>query len=91
MNSFITRAFSAITATVILGITTSVLAAASPESIASQAYRGQLKGINGYQQLQVSLASGRLTAKDLIKAAGETPTPQLERDVQTFVTDYFRN
>jgi hypothetical protein len=91
MNSFITRTLSAITATVILGVTSSVLAAASPESIASQAYRGQLKGISGYNQLQVSLASGRVTAKDLIKAAGETPNPQLERDVKTFVADYFRN
>ncbi len=91
MNSFITRALSAISATVILGLTTAVLAAASPESIASQAYRGQLKGISGYNQLQVSFSSGRVTAKDLIKAAGETPTPQLERDVQTFVTDYFRS
>ena len=91
MNSAITRALSAITVTVILGLTTSVLAAASPESIASQAYRGQLKGISGYNQISVSLSSGRVTIKDLIKAAGETPNPQLERDVKTFVNDYFLN
>ena len=91
MNSAITRTLSAITATVILGLTTSVLAAASQESIASQAYRGQLKGIGGYNQLEVALSSGRVTAKDLIKAAGATPTPELERDVKTFVNDYFRN
>jgi hypothetical protein len=91
MTPFISRTLSAITATIILGVTSSVLAAASPASIASQAYRGQLRGIAGYNQLQTSLSSGRVTVKNLIKAAGETPTPQLERDVNTFVADYFRN
>lgn len=63
MNSFITRTFSAISATLILGITSAALASTSPASIASQAYRGQLKGIGGYNQLQSSLASGRVTVK----------------------------
>lgn len=86
----ITRAFSAIAVTTILGLTGSVFAA-TPAQIASQAYRGQLKGISGYQQLELNLSSGRITAKDVIQAAGETPSTTLERQVQVFLNDYTRS
>lgn len=85
-----THFFSAIAVTTILGLSSSAFAA-TPNDIASQAYRGQLKGIGGYQQLVADFSSGRVTAKDVIKAAGETLTPELERHVQTFLNDYVQS
>lgn len=86
----LTRFFCAIAVTTILGLSSSA-SATSPNDIASQAYRGQLKGIGGYQQLILDLNSGRITVTDVIKAAGETPTPELERHVQTFLNDYVQS
>ena len=59
--------------------------AATPFDIATRAYRGQLDGISGYQSLEHNVASGRVSAEDIIRAAGETPTPQLEREVSSFL------
>ncbi len=56
---------------------------ASPVSIAHQAYRGELKGIPGYQQLEQGLNSHTISIDDIIKAAGETPTPELRASVRS--------
>ncbi len=81
----ITRSVSA------LAVTATVLSAASafaatPFNIATRAYRGQLDGIDGYQSLEQNFRSGRVSSADVIRAAGETPTPQLERDVSDFLS-----
>ncbi len=80
----ITRTLSA------LAVTATVLSAASafaatPFNIATRAYRGQLEGIAGYQSLEQNFRSGNVSASDVIRAAGETPTPQLEREVSSFL------
>ena len=82
--TFITRTVSA------LAVTATVLSAASafaatPFNIATRAYRGQLEGIAGYQSLEHNFRSGNVSAEDVIRAAGETPTPQLEREVSSFL------
>ena len=80
----ITRTLSA------LAVTATVLSAASafaatPFNIATRAYRGQLQGIAGYQSLEHNFRSGNVSASDVIRAAGEAPTPQLEREVSSFL------
>ena len=82
----ITRTVSA------LAVTATVLSAASafaatPFNIATRAYRGQLDGIAGYQSLENNFRSGQVSAEDVIRAAGETPTAELERDVSSFLTN----
>ena len=59
--------------------------AATPFDIATRAYRGQLEGIEGYQSLEQDLLSGQVSSADVIRAAGETPNPQLEREVSSFL------
>ena len=80
----ITRTVSAlaVTATVLSSATAF---AATPFDIATRAYRGQLDGIAGYQSLENNFRSGNVSAEDIIRAAGETPSPQLEREVSGFI------
>ena len=59
--------------------------ATTPFDIATRAHRGQLDGIPGYQSLEHNVTSGRVSTEDIIRAAGETPTPQLEREVSSFL------
>jgi hypothetical protein len=61
---------------------------ATPASIANKAYRGGLANISSYQTLIQDLSSGRLTASQVITAAGATPTPELEREVVEFIRIY---
>lgn len=73
-----------------LAVTATVFSAASafaatPFSIATRAYHGQLDGISGYQVLEQDLLSGQVSSADIIRAAGDNPTPQLERDVFGFL------
>lgn len=75
----------------VLAVTASVLTAASafaatPFNIANRAQRGQLEGIPSYQALERDLVSGQVTPADILRAAGETPTPQAERDVSNFLS-----
>ncbi len=80
----ITRAFSALIFTGTLLASASALAA-TPFDIATRAYRGQIDGINGYQSLTQNLNSGKVSVEDILTAAGETPTPELERSVGSFL------
>ena len=66
-------------------LATSSAFAATPFDIATRAQRGQLDGINGYQTLTQDLSSGKVTVEDVITAAGETSTPELERSVGSFL------
>lgn len=82
----ITRTVSA------LAFTATILSAASafaatPFTIATRAYQGQLEGIAGYQSLEHNFRSGNVSAEDIIRAAGETSTPQLEREVSSFLNN----
>lgn len=65
--------------------------AATPFDIATRAYRGQLEGIPGYQTLLQDLTSGKVTAKDIIVASGETPTPELESSIKSFLRAFNNN
>ena len=80
----ITRAFSALLFTGTLLASASAFAA-TPFDIATRAYRGQLDGISGYQSLSQDLNSGKVTVEDILNAAGEAPTPELERSVASFL------
>ena len=80
----ISRAFSAFAVVGTLLASSSAFAA-TPFEIANQAYRGQLDGIRGYQTLSQNLNSGKVSVEDIITAAGETPTPELERSVGSFL------
>ena len=82
----ITRTVSA------LAVTATVLSAASafaatPFNIATRAYRGQLEGIAGYQSLEQNFRSGNVSTEDIIRAAGATPTAELEREVSSFLNN----
>ena len=44
--------------------------ALTPFQAATQAYRGQLEGIPGYQALQLDIKGGRVTGEDILEAAG---------------------
>ena len=65
----INRTVSAIVFSATLLASTSAFAL-TPAQVASQAYRGQIDGIDGYQSLQVQLRSGRVTGEDILEAAG---------------------
>ena len=78
------RAFSALVFAGTVLASTSAFAA-TPFDIANRAYRGQLDGISGYQTLSQNLNSGKVTVEDVITAAGETPTAELERSVGSFL------
>ena len=86
----ITRAFSAF-AIVGTVLASSSAFAATPFDIATRAYRGQLDGISGYQTLSQDLNSGKVTVEDILNAAGETPTPELERSVGSFLQNLDNN
>ena len=40
--------------------------ALTPFQAATQAYRGQLEGISGYQALQLDIRGGRVTCEDIL-------------------------
>lgn len=80
----ITRAFSTLVFTGTLLASASAFAA-TPFDIATRAYRGQINGISGYQTLSQDLNSGKVTVEDILTAAGETPTPELEHSVGNFL------
>ncbi len=67
--TILNRAVSAIAFTATLFVTTSAFAL-TPFQAASQAYRGQLDGIAGYQTLQGDIRSGQVTGEDILEAAG---------------------
>ncbi len=60
-----------------------IAASAAPASIAHQAYRGELPGIPGYQQLELGLNSRNISVNDIIEAAGEDVTPELHSQVRS--------
>lgn len=70
-------------------------AAATPANssfnIAVMADRGQVRGIPGYDTLHMYLMLNRITAKEIIEAAGYEPTEQLERDVHDFIHSFNQN
>ena len=83
----ITRTLSTLAVTATVLSATSAFAA-TPFNIANRAYRGQLDGIAGYQSLEQNFLSGNVSAADIILAADETPTPQLEREVSSFLRSF---
>lgn len=77
----ITRAFSALAFTGTLFA--SAAAFAAPVDLAYQAYRGELPGIPGYQRLELGLNSRNISVDDIIEAAGEEATPELQNQVRS--------
>ena len=67
--TFITRTVSAVAFSATLFASTAAFAL-TPFQVASQAYRGQIDGIAGYQALQNNVRSGRVTGEDILEAAG---------------------
>lgn len=67
--TFITRTVSALAFTATLLATSSAFAL-TPFQAASQAYRGQLEGVSGYQALELDIRSGDVTGEDILEAAG---------------------
>ncbi len=61
----------------------SAAAIAAPADIAEQAYRGQLKGIPGYERLELGYNSRSITIDDIITAAGKEPTTELRSSVRS--------
>ena len=62
-------------------------ASLDPEQIATRAYWGEFKGIPGYSLLQRYWRAGVISTEDIIKASGETPTPELTRRVNRWLSD----
>lgn len=83
----ITRTFSAVAVTATVLSATSAFAL-TPFNIATRAYRGQLEGIEGYQSLEHDFRAGNISVEEIIRAAGETPTPLLENEVSSFLNDF---
>ena len=79
--TFITRPVSALAFAGTLFASASAFA--SPADIAQQAYRGQLDGIPGYQQLEQGYNSRNITVDDIIEAAGKEPTTELRASVRS--------
>ena len=65
--------------------------ASSPFNISLLAYRGQIEGIPGYDQLHMDLMQNNITAAEIIRAAGYEPTEELARDVRDFIHSFGRN
>ena len=80
----ITRTASAIAFTATLLASTSAFAL-TPFQVASQAYRGQIEGVSGYQSLQRQVRSGRITGEDILKAAGENVNASDADIVESFL------
>ena len=76
----LTRAFSALA--FVGTVLASSAAFAGPVDIANQAYRGELEGIPGYQQLEQGLNSRNITVDDVIEASGEESTPELRSELR---------
>ena len=89
-KNFVLAVAATITVTLLPGAFRSATAtpANSPFNIAVMANRGQIKGIPGYDTLHMSLMANRITAKEIIEAAGYEPTAQLERDVRDFIHSF---
>ncbi len=62
--------------------------ASSPFNIAVMAYRGQIKGIPGYDQLHMNVMQNNISAAEIIRAAGYEPTEELARDVRGFIHSF---
>jgi hypothetical protein len=71
-----------------MAMSTISVTSATPASIANQAYRGELASIPSYQTLIEELSSGRITASQVITAAGATPSHELEQEVVEFIRIY---
>ncbi len=65
----ITRTAAAIAFSATLLASTSAFAL-TPFDAATQAYRGNLNGIAGYQTLQGDIRSGQVSGEDILEAAG---------------------
>lgn len=77
--------FSSVSA-VVLASPAKATPATSPFNIAVMAQRGQLTGIPGYTKLHSDIfSSGKLKVEAVIRAAGVEPTPELVRDVRSFI------
>ena len=92
--NLITRTVSAIAKQASYGIafTATLLASTSafaltPFQAATLAYRGQLKGIPGYQSLQANIRSGRITGEDILEAAGLDVNNSDAHFVETILRD----
>ena len=88
--TIITRTVSAIAFTATLFATSSAFAL-TPFQAASQAYRGQLDGISGYQALQSQVRSGRVTGEDILEAAGLEVNASDAHFVETILRDNNRD
>jgi hypothetical protein len=65
--------------------------AGTPFDIATRAYRGQIKGIPGYQSLESGLRSGKITGEDILKAAGIPGDSKDAKLVEGFLRDSNNN
>lgn len=65
----ITRTFSALAFAGTL-LASSAALASTPFNAATQAYRGELNGIPGYEVLRSGLRSGLISGEDILEAAG---------------------
>ena len=65
--------------------------ALTPFQAASQAYRGQLEGISGYQALQTDIKGGRVTGEDILEAAGLEVNDSDAHFVETILRDTDNN
>ena len=88
--TIITRTVSAIAFTATLFATSSAFAL-TPFQAASQAYRGQLDGISGYQVLEGQVRSGRVTGEDILEAAGLEVNAADANLVESVLRDHNRN
>ena len=88
--TFLTRTVSAVAFTATLFATSSAFAL-TPFQAASQAYRGQLDGIPGYQALQLDIKGGRVTGEDILEAAGLEVNNSDAHFVETILRDTDNN
>ena len=82
--TLVTRAASAIAFSATLFASTAAFAL-TPAQVASQAYRGQLDGISGYESLSRQVRSGQVTGEEILQAAGEDVNVADARAVENFL------
>lgn len=61
--------------------------ALTPFDAATQAYRGQLDGISGYQVLERDIRQGSVTGEDILEAAGLEANRSDARFVESILRD----
>ena len=88
--TIITRTVSALAFSATLLASTSAFAL-PPFQAASQAYRGQLEGISGYQSLQADIKGRRVTGEDILEAAGLEVNASDAHFVETILRDSDNN